>query len=203
MVLAFYVLAGIFYPQMPETMASHWNASGEADGYTGRFWGMFLFPLMMTGLTLLLAAVPSIDPLKANIRKFIGVYAWFVILFLLFFLYLYVLTILWNLDYRFNMTQLMMPAAGLLFVFMGIMIMRAKRNYMVGIRTPWTLANDEVWNRTHHLGGRLFIAAGVLTLLSAFWPALTIWVLMGSILTATIISVIYSYWVFQQVSEGK
>jgi uncharacterized membrane protein len=203
LVLAFYVLAGIFYPQMPETMASHWNAAGEADGYTGRFWGMFLFPFIVTGVSLLLLAVPSIDPLKANIRKFIGVYGWFVMLFLAFFLYLYVLTILWNLDYRFNMTQLMMPAAGLLFVFMGILIMRAKRNYMVGIRTPWTLANDEVWDRTHRLGGRLFIAAGLLTLLSAFWPALTVWVLMGSILAAALVSVVYSYWVFQQLSKGK
>ncbi len=203
LVVAFYVLAGIFYPQMPETMASHWNAAGEADGYTSRFWGMFLFPFIVTGISLLLLAVPSIDPLKANIRKFIGLYGWFIILFQLFFLYIYVLSILWNLDYRFDMTQLLMPATGLLFVFIGVMVMRAKRNYMVGIRTPWTLANDEVWDRTHRLGGRLFVAAGVLTVLSVFRPGAAIWVLMGSVLAVTVISVVYSYWVFRQVSKGK
>jgi uncharacterized membrane protein len=201
LVLAFYVLAGIFYPQMPETMASHWNAAGEADGYTGRFWGMFLFPFIVTGISLLLLAVPYIDPLKANIGKFIGLYGWFIILFQIFFLYIYVLSILWNLDYRFDMTQLLMPATGFLFVFVGILLMRSKRNYMIGIRTPWTLANDEVWDRTHRLGGRLFIAAGILTVLSVFWPGIAIWVLMGGLLVATLISLVYSYWVFQQVSR--
>ncbi len=67
-----------------------------------------------------------------------------------------------------DMTRLLMPATGLLFVFIGVMVMRAKRNYMVGTRKPWTLANDEVWDRTHRLGGRLFVAAGVGVFDSAF-----------------------------------
>src|ERR1035437_2653255 len=95
-VASFYIIDFIFYPQMPAQMASHWNARGTVDGYTSKFLGLFLFPFIATGLTLLFIAIPRIDPLKSNIRKFSKYYHSFVVLFLLFLLYLYVLTILWN-----------------------------------------------------------------------------------------------------------
>ena len=136
LLISFYVLALVFYPQMPARMASHWDATGAVDGYTSRFLGLFLIPFIATAVTALFLAIPVIDPLKANIAKFRLYFDWFIVLFLLFFEYLYILTILWNKNVAFDFTQALLPAMGVLFIYIGIMIRNAKRNYMIGIRTP-------------------------------------------------------------------
>ncbi len=197
---AFYILSLVFYPQMPETMASHWNAAGVADGFTSRCWGLFTMPFIVTGIAPLLWLVPYIDPRKSNIALFRKYYDWFVVLFLLYMLYVHVLTLLWNLDYRFNMSQLLIPASGILFIFIGILLRNAKRNYMIGIRTPWTLANDVVWERTHLLGGRLFIAAGIISLTGIFFPEAAVWIMLAAITLASLVSLIYSWWLYQRLN---
>jgi uncharacterized membrane protein len=199
--LAFYILALSYYPSMPEQMASHWNAQGMVDGYTSKFLGLFLFPFIATGLTLLFIAIPLIDPLKANISKFRKYYDWFVVLFLLFFQYLYVLTILWNKNVSFDLMRALLPAVGILFFYIGIMLQNARRNYMVGIRTPWTLASDEVWNRTHYLGSRLFMAAGILAALGTIWPKYGIFFILVPILLVTAVTVVYSYVIYRKVGK--
>jgi uncharacterized membrane protein len=201
--LAFYVIAFIFYPQMPAQLASHWNAQGVVDGYTSKFWGLFLFPFIATALTALFLAIPLIDPLKANIAKFRRYYDWFVVLFLLFFQYMYLLTILWNKNVSFDFMQALLPAMGVLFFFIGVIIQNAKRNYMIGIRTPWTLANDEVWNRTHRLGGKLFMAAGILAAFGAIWPKYGIIFILVPVLLVTVVTVVYSYVIYQKVTRTR
>jgi len=169
------------------------------DGYMSRFWGVFLLPLITIGLTLLFFAIPSIDPLKANIAGFRLFYNAFIVIFLVYMLYVHGLTLAWNLGHtNFNFTTAMLPAMGLLFIFMGFMVRKAKRNYFIGIRTPWTLANDVVWDKTHALGSKLFIAAGLLTFLGIIVPQKAFPILMVSILGATLITVVYSFIVFKQ-----
>lgn len=200
--VAFYVIAFIFYPQMPAQMVSHWNAQGEADGYTSKFLGLFLLPFIATALTALFLAIPKIDPLKVNIGKFRLYYDWFIVLFLLFFGYVYILSILWNKDVSFNFTQALLPAVGVLFVYIGILLQNARRNYMIGIRTPWTLANEDVWNRTHSLGGKLFIAAGVVSAFGAIWPKYALLFILAPVLTVALITVVYSYVIYKQVTRS-
>jgi len=202
-VTAFYIIAFIFYPKMPEQMASHWNAQGAVDGYMSRFLGLFLFPFIATGLTLLFIAIPLIDPLKSNIAKFRKYYDWFVVLFLLFFQYLYVLTILWNKNISFDLMRALLPATGILFFYIGIMVLNAKRNYLVGIRTPWTLASDEVWNRTHLCGGRLLMAAGIIAAIGAIWPKYGLIFILVPILLVTLVSVVYSYVIYRKLTKIK
>jgi immunity protein, SdpI family len=199
MLAAFYVAALIFYPQMPAQMASHWNARGQVNGYISRFWGVFLFPFMATALTLLFLAIPNIDPLKTNIAKFRSYFDWFVILFLVYFLYIYLLTILWNKGVKFDLLQAMLPAIGALFFFAGVMMRHARRNYLIGIRTPWTLANDEVWNRTHRLGGILFMACGAIIAIASFWPKYAVYAILVPVLLVTLITVVYSYVIYQRI----
>src|SRR5512144_3067575 len=95
-----FVAALIIYPQLPDPAASHWGANGEVNGYMSAFWAAFLMPLMTTGLFLLLMAVPSIDPLKANIAQFRGIYNTFIVLFLAYMLYIYALPLAWNMGYN-------------------------------------------------------------------------------------------------------
>jgi uncharacterized membrane protein len=198
-----FALGGALFSRMPLSMASHWNAAGAANGYMSRFWGIFLLPLISLGLLGLFLVIPKIDPLKSNIEKFINFYYGFVVLFLVYFLYIYTLTLLWNLDFRFDMTRALLPAVGVLFFFIGIMVSKSKRNYFIGIRTPWTLANDEVWNRTHRLGGLLFKITGIVSAIVAIFvsePA--IWVLLGLALATTVITLVYSYVVYRRLERA-
>jgi uncharacterized membrane protein len=204
-VVAMFAVGVALFSQMPVQMASHWNAAGEADDTISRFWGVFLFPIVSLGLLGLLLLIPRIDPLRANIQKFKSYYYGFIVVFLIYFLYVYILTLLWNLDLRFDMTRALMPAIGILFIVIGLMMIKAKRNYFIGIRTPWTLSSDEVWDRTHKLGGRLFIMIGIVTaILAILLSTVAIWVMLGLMLAAVLYTVVYSYVIFHKLEkEGK
>jgi len=187
-----------FYPQMPERVASHWNAQGLVDGYMSRFWGLFLMPILSVGMLLLFVLIPRIDPLKANIEKFRKYFDGFVVLILLFLFYLYVLTILWNLGHRFNLGQLMCPALAILFYYCGILIEKAKRNWFIGIRTPWTLSSEEVWEKTHRIGGKLFKAAGVIALLGILFQNYAVLFVLVPAIAIVVFSFVYSYVAYKQ-----
>jgi len=125
-----------FYPLLPQTIASHWDATGMVNGYMDKFWGLFLLPILMLVFTGVFYLIPKIDPRKENIEKFEGTYEYFILVFNLFMGYLYILTILWNLHYKINVTGALIPALAFLFYFSGSLIGKAKRNYMIGIKTP-------------------------------------------------------------------
>lgn len=197
-ILLSFAIGIYFYPQMPERMASHWNSQGQVDGYISKFWGLFLMPLISAGLSLLLVLVPKIDPLKTNIEKFKKQYYIFVILILLFMLYIYLLTILWNLGIEFDLIRLLTPAYGILFYYCGVLIEKAKRNWFIGIRTPWTLSNEKVWDKTHLLGGRLFKIAGIIAIIGVFFPSYAIFLIIVPAILIALITVIYSYIQYQK-----
>ena len=198
--IAFAVAFSFFvYPDLPEQMASHWNTANQVDGYITQFWGAFLMPIVAAGLLLLFLVIPQIDPLKANIAQFREYFNAFIVLITVFLVYMHVLTILWNLGYdQFNMGAAMLPAMGLLFIFAGIMMRKAKRNFFIGIRTPWTLSSDRVWDETHRLGSTLFIASGILAMLGAFFADYAIWFIMVPVLGSTLFLLVYSYVLYRR-----
>jgi len=144
-----FIVSAYLYSQLPENMPSHWNAAGDVDGYMPKIWALFMMPLVNLGLLGLFVLIPIIDPLKHNIEKFRKYYDGLVVLLILFMSYIHFLTLVAGLGVQFNMTLAMLPALGFLFYYMGILTENAKRNWFVGIRTPWTLSSEKVWNRTH------------------------------------------------------
>jgi len=192
-VLLSFAIAVHFYPQMPEKMASHWNAKGQVDGYMSRFWGLFLMPTISLGLLVLFILIPMIDPLKENIEKFRTYFDGFIVLLILFLFYIYLLTIFWNIGMRFNMTRLLAPALGALYYSIGILTENAKRNWFIGIRTPWTLSDDRVWDKTHKIGGRLFKIAGIIALLGFFFPSIAIYFMVVPVILVAVYTFVYSY----------
>lgn len=197
------VASGLVYNKLPEMAASHWDANGQVNGYLPRFWAAFLMPLMSIGLLFLLLAVPSIDPLKANIAKFRNYYNAFVMVVIVFMLIIHGITLAWNLGYdQFNISNAIIPAVGLIFIFAGIMMAKAKRNFFIGIRTPWTLSNDTVWEETHKLGSKLFIGAGIVSFLSAFFGEIGFWIMFIVIMIAAIIPIIYSYVLWRNITKS-
>jgi uncharacterized membrane protein len=189
--------------RLPGSMVSHWNAQGLADGYTDKSTALFLIPGMTIGLVLLLSLVPMIDPLKTNIQKFRPAYDLFLLGFVAFMTYLHILTLVWNLGVKMNMTTWMMPGMALLFYACGELISRARQNYFIGIRTPWTLANPQVWDDTHRLGGIAFKIVAGITLLATFLGEFAIFVMLAAIMAISLILTTYSYFRFIELSRPK
>lgn len=193
-----FIVGLYFYSQFPDEIASHWNAQGEVDDYMSKFWGTFLMPIVSVVMFLLFILIPKIDPLKKNIEKFRSYFDSFIVLLILFLFYVYVLTIIWNTGTRFNMSQAMIPAMGILFYYIGILVSHAKRNWFVGIRNPWTLSSEKVWEKTHKLGGRLFKIAGVIAFLGLLFPKIAIWIAIVPVILVSIYTLAYSFISYQK-----
>ena len=197
-ILASFIVGIYLYPRMPGEMASHWNIKGEVDDYLPRFWGLFLMPIVSLGLFLLFILIPKIDPLKENIEKFRKYFDSFIVLIIVFLFYIYLLSVAWNLGKRFDMGQMIVPALGILFYYSGILVENAKRNWFIGIRTPWTLSNEKVWEKTHKIGGKLFKAAGLVVLLGMFFPNYVFYFILVPVLLVAVYTIIYSYFEYRK-----
>jgi uncharacterized membrane protein len=182
-----------FYPQLPEQAASHWNAQGEVNGYMSSFWAAFLMPIVLTVIFLFFVFIPKIDPLKENVVKFRKFFDGLIILTSFFIFYVYLLSLAWNLGKVFDMNLFIVPAMAALFFYCGIMVENAKRNWFIGIRNPWTISNDEVWDKTHKIGGKLFKAAGLLALIGLFFPDLSMFFILIPVILIVVFTTIYSY----------
>jgi len=198
MILLSFLIAIYFYPQMPEKIASHWNSQGQVNGYMSKFWGLFLMPFISIALFLLFIIIPKIDPLKKNIEKFRKYFDLLIIFIFIFLFYIYTLTILWNLGITFNMTLAMVPALGILFYFVGIVTEKAKRNWFIGIRTPWTLSSDIVWNKTHKIGGKLFKIAALIAFSGLFFPKYAILLVIVPVILVALYTIVYSYFEYKK-----
>ncbi|HEU0297126.1 MAG TPA: SdpI family protein [Anaerolineales bacterium] len=198
-------IAGLLlWNQLPEQMASHWNQNDQVDGYMSRFWGAFMMPLMTLGLFLLFLVIPAIDPLKANIAKFRGVFNLFIVFIIGFMLYIHALTLLWSLGYTgFGMSKAMLPAMGILLILVGYLMRQSKRNWFIGIRTPWTLSSDYVWDKTHQLGAILFVASGVLAFIGGFFGGMVaFWLFFVPLMGSALFLVVYSYVLYQRETKA-
>jgi len=190
-----------YYPPLPNMLASHWNVAGQVDGYMSKFWSLFIMPFILVGMFLLFLLIPKIDPKRANIAKFRKYFDNFIVLIIAFLFYLYVLTLAWDLNFRFNMIQFLSPGLAALFYYAGVLIEHSKQNWFIGIRTPWTLSSDRVWIKTHTLGGKLFKVCGVLSLFGIIFPALAIFFVFVPVLTIAVGVFAYSYFLYQKISK--
>jgi len=188
-------------PSIPDRVPAHWNAAGQVDGYLPKFWGLFFVPILGVLLLPLFIVLPRIDPLKKNIMEFRHYYDGFIAVFMGFLFYLQIITLLLITGSDFHIIQALAPAFGVLFYCIGILLGKSKRNWFIGIRTPWTLSSDKIWDRTHALGGRLFKIAGVLSLLGAFFYEHALWFILAPIIAFSAFLVVYSY--FEYRKQGK
>jgi uncharacterized membrane protein len=191
------------YPSAPDLVASHWNAAGEVNGYMSKFWGLFLVPFIMTGFVALLAFLPRIDPHKKNYEKFMGYYEGFILLFALFLMAIQVQIVLWSIGYQISPNITFPLLVGALFIYIGFLLGHAEQNWFVGIRTPWTLSSKTVWKKTHELGGKLFVIAGIISCLGIFAGVYALWFVLVPALVVAVITVAYSYYEFQKELKNR
>lgn len=182
-----------FWPQMPDKMATHWGMQGQVNGYMPKFWGLFFMPLMQLVLGLFLWVVPRIDPLKANITKFQKYYHGFIAILLLFLLAVHLQVLLWNMGAKIDPNRFIPVSLGVLLFYTGILTEKAQRNWLVGIRTPWTLSSERVWDKTHKLGGKLFKISGIIAFIGLLFPAHAFLFIVIPVILVTLYTYVYSF----------
>ncbi|MGD0328099.1 MAG: SdpI family protein [Minisyncoccia bacterium] len=198
-VLACLATGIIVYPNLPTVFISHWNVAGHANGTMPTLWGVFFIPLLMLALVGLWTLLPRIDPIAPGFRGFRFVYDFFFFLVVSFLAYTYALMLGINLGWHVTMLKMILPALALLIFILGALLPHIKRNWFFGIRTPWTISNNVVWDKAHKLGGILFEITALFILASAFAPrAIVLWLILVPLIVAALTSVIYSYILFNR-----
>jgi len=193
--LAFFVFGIYVAPAMPDRVPTHWNIRGEVDGWGSKYINLFLMPSIALVFYFLMSFLPAIDPLRKNYEKFAKPYLYFKIFLTFFFIYLEIFLIYSSIKFTPPQGSLMFALPfSLLLCFIGWLLPQLKRNFFIGIKTPWTLVSDLNWKKTHDFGGKAFLLAGVASLVAAFFGSVASFVvLIASVLAATIAALVYSY----------
>lgn len=184
---------GVFH-RLPAEIPTHWNLSGEVDGWSPRFPGAFIAPAVATVLWLLIRFQARFDPRREEVVRSTRTRSLLAEILVAFMAVLEVLTLGIALGWPLDMSEALWPLLGLLLVAMGNYLPRVRPNWFIGVRTPWTLANDVVWQKTHRLAGWTFVAAGLLTAAAMFLPVrVRPFVGAGAVLLAAVVPVAYSF----------
>ena len=184
-------------PQMPAMIPTHWNAHGQINGYMTPFNAVIVPAVLIAGIALLTILLPAISPRGFSIQPFASVFT-IVMLAVQAFVLLAAFGVLWNgAGHSAHQPLIIMVGMGLLWMVIGNYMGKLRKNFFAGIRTPWTLASDEVWERTHRMAGWLFMLAGLLTVAVAFAGA-PLMVAIYVLLAAALIPAIYSYVIYQR-----
>jgi len=191
-----------FADQLPARVAIHFGSGGQPNNYASKQFALVFVPVVQLAMLGLFSLLPRIDPLGKNIREFRRAYDAFVLLLVGFLGYVHALVVLWNLGFEVAVTRALVPANAVLYYAIGEVIGRAEQNWFVGIRTPWTLSNEEVWKDTHALGGKLMKAAGVVTLGGFVFPDAVLLFLVVPVTAVAIFTTVYSYWDYRKKTNN-
>jgi len=204
-VVAAFLATAVVYQSLPATIPTHWSVEGQANGWSSRIWGAWMIPFFLLGMWAMFRFLPAIDPRGRNYAKFGGAFEGIMISLMLFALGLHLIVLRAALGYPVEMRRVLPIGVGVLFIVIGNLLPRARPNWFIGLRTPWTLSSDRVWEKTHRFGGRIFVAGGVLMILAALFSAQ--WahvVLFAVVLLCSAGAFIYSYleWKREQRAAG-
>lgn len=160
-VLVMFGVAAWIYPHLPALTPTHWDAHGNVNGWMPRFWAAAIWPLTTFGLAVMFAVLPAISPRKFEIAPFARVYGIIALATLAFLLVVGTIALLAGAGHHVSVRLVAPIAVGALLMVIGNFMGKFRKNFFIGIRTPWTLTSDAVWERTHRLAGWLFVLAGL------------------------------------------
>lgn len=196
-------LAGtiVAYPKLPAIVPMHWDAQGNVNGW-GPKSSLFLFgPGLMLFIVLMFSALPWLSPKKFEVDSFRATYLYIMTAIVALLAYCHLLLLASALGIALDMSRAIVGGVSLLIALMGNVMGKVRRNFFIGIRTPWTIANERVWNATHRFAAKTFFAGGLVGLLAVILRA-PFWAPMAAILVATLIPVIYSLVLYKQLERA-
>lgn len=177
-------------------LPTHWGLSGEPDRFSDK-WTALLLPLLVAGpVSLIFYFLPALEPRREGLARSQGLYLWVWASLLLVSVLIQLAVVSVALHWRVHGTSFILAGVGAMFVMIGNQLGKSRSMYLIGIRTPWTLASEEVWIKTHRLAGKLMVAGGLLLVMTAFLPipkGMIATIMLAVIGTAVLIPIVYSY----------
>ncbi|ERM90866.1 hypothetical protein O163_13565 [Caldanaerobacter subterraneus subsp. yonseiensis KB-1] len=200
-IILIWIFTFAIFGRLPAKIPIHWNISGQVDSF-GPKHDIFILPSIITIIYFVMLCVPIIDPKRANYGKFAGAYRMIRAVVVIILSAVYFASAYSALGYRIDVNRMGNLIIPFMLIGFGSVMGKLRHNYFVGIRTPWTLADEEVWNKTHQLGGKLWLIAGIIGLFASFFRGTWVTVFMFVLLiTAVIVPIVYSYIIFE--NKGK
>ena len=193
------VLAGLLlWNQLPESIAIHFGANGEPDGWSSRALAVFGLPAFIAGVNVLCAIGTSTDPKNQNIQpKIFKLILWICP----------VISIIccggtyaYALEIPVSMEKLCMILVGVVFIIIGNYLPKCRQSYTVGIKLPWTLDSEENWNRTHRMAGGLWMAGGAVLMLLSLLGQISVFIFLPVVLVMTLVPTVYSYLLYRKLN---
>ncbi|QDV90229.1 Immunity protein SdpI [Phycisphaerae bacterium RAS2] len=203
MILAGAAFGGAFYNSIPDPAPTHWNLKGEIDGYGPRWVAAFLMPIIAAGLVGLLAGLPLLGPFRENFERFRSTYGRICVAVLTLIMAIHVVFVLGATGRNMQVGATISIILGLMLTLLGNYMGKVRRNFYVGIRTPWTLANDVVWERTHRVGSKIMVAVGLVIAAAGFFlnDLVCFIVMMSSLGFLVVWSLLYSLMLYRRLGS--
>lgn len=202
-IAATWIASWFFYSRFPAEVPIHWNMAGQPDDWSGPAFAAFFFPAVVTGIYLLMTLLPLADPQKDRYREFGRPYGILRLSIVGFMAAIYFVSSFAGIGYDVRIDLVVPLGVGLLFVVLGNFLPKFKKNWFVGIRTPWTLSDERVWTKTHRVAGRLFIVGGLLMAVAGLTPPAWSSVLLLATVTLVVVGTVgYSYWAWRSLNDG-
>ena len=186
----------VLYPQLPEIIPVHWNAAGEVDNTAPRAMQLVLASLPAV-IALFMYLIPKMDPRRRNYQNHTFAYGLCSALVVLLILAFSWVAAFIAIGVDIPISRVTSMGLGIMLVLLGNYMPQIRPTFLFGIRTPWTLASETVWRKTHRLSGILYCAAGLLIFAGAFLP-LSLYIHIPSIILLVIVPVGYSYLLFRK-----
>jgi uncharacterized membrane protein len=203
-VVAMLALAVIAFPSLPDPIPTHWGFDGQPNDWGSR-WTIFLMPGMAALFTFLFSLFERIDPKRINYRAFQK--AWFAIRFgiILFlgFIEAVMIYVALNPEYNDKVGVLVTAGVGILLIVFGNYMGKIRQNWFVGLRTPWTLDDPEVWQKSQRVAGWAFVVAGIAILIMALTGGLNPWIFFLIVFCSAFAPVFYSYFLYKKKHAGE
>lgn len=197
-ILAVAAVTAYYYPSLPETIPTHWNFAGQIDGHGPRWQVWLVGPVLMTAILLMGVMLPWLSPKQFEVQGFAATYSYLIAVPVVLLGCIEAIMLSAALGGRPDMVHLMPALMFVVLILMGNPMGKVKRNFFMGIRTPWTLANERAWYATHRLAGKLMVGSGVLGLL-AVWLAAPAWLQLLLGLGWAPVVVLYSLVLYKRV----
>lgn len=197
------IIGGYMYTELPDIVPIHWGIDGHPDQMGNKLTQILFFPIIALIFVIVSPIVPRLDPKKDNYKKFAPI--WEIVQFsiLALFFYIYLVTFYAILHPEINIGVFMMSGIGILFLILGNYLGKIRQNYFVGIKLPWTIDNEEVWNKTHRFGGKIFMFGGIIMLFDSYFQIYPFVILLSIIGMILIAPTIYSYILHKNILKKK
>ena len=202
--LAPFIASLLLWNDMPDIVPTHFNAAGEADDYGPKWINAFLLPGIAVITYLFLLFIPKIDP-KKRIESAQKPIAAIRILIPLFLVGIYSLVMMKSLDMDIDISRFVSISVGIVIMISGNYMNSIKPNYFIGIRTPWTLEDADVWKKTHRFSSKVWIIGGLIMIISSVFinQKSYVYVIITATLFLAVIPLLYSYLIFNKLQNSE